>query len=231
MKYLIFTLIISGILISCGGGGGDTPEPTPTNNAPETPTLTYPTNNLLCINNSVAFTWGASTDPDGDSVSYQIQVAKDNLFTQIAHTLTSSTASKTIALDKGVAYYWRVKATDSKNASSNYSSTFQFYTEGTGVTNHLPFSPTLVKPALNATIQTNTVVLEWAASDVDTNDSLTYDVFFGTVNPPTTKQGDNISAKTLTVNVNASINYYWKVVVKDNKGGQTIGQVWNFVTD
>ena len=47
MKFLIFTLIISGILISCGGGGGDTPEPTPTNNAPETPTLTYPTNNLL----------------------------------------------------------------------------------------------------------------------------------------------------------------------------------------
>jgi len=33
----------------------------------------------------------------------------------------------------------------------------------------------------------------------------------------TNKQGDNISAKTLNVNVTTSTNYYWKVVVKDNK--------------
>ena len=89
----------------------------------------------------------------------------------------------------------------------------------------------MVKPALNANIQTTTTALEWNASDVDTSDALTYDVYFGTVNPPTNKQGDNISAKTLNVDVTASKNYYWKVVVKDNKGGKTIGQVWNFVTD
>ena len=232
MKKLLFTIGVTVALTSCGGGGGgDTPEPTPTNNAPLAPTLTYPTNNLLCIDNSVAFTWNTSTDPDGDTVSYQIQVAKDNQFTQIAHTLTSSTPNKTISLEKGIAYYWRVKATDSKNASSDYSSTFQFYTEGTGVTNHLPFAPVLVKPALNENITTSTAVLEWTASDVDTSDTLTYDVYFGTANPPTTKQGDNIATKTLTVNLNPSTNYYWKVVVKDNKGGQTIGQVWNFSKD
>lgn len=233
MKNFIYTLIISSFIVSCGGGGGDTPPepPVETNKAPSIPTLSYPTNNLLCIDNSVAFQWNASVDPEGNPISYQIQVAKDNLFTQLAHTLTSSTATKTIALEKGVAYYWRVKATDSKNAASNYSASFQFYTEGTGVTNHLPFSPTLVKPALNATVQTPTAVLEWTASDVDTSDTLTYDVYFGTANPPTNKQGDNISAKTLNVNVTTSTNYYWKVVVKDNKGGQTIGQVWNFVTD
>jgi hypothetical protein len=232
MKKVLFTIVASIVLASCGGGGGgDTPEPTPTNNAPSIPTLSYPTNNLLCIDNTVAFTWGVSTDADGDAVSYQIQVAKDNAFTQIAQTLTSTTASQTISLDKGVAYYWRVKATDSKNASSSYSSTYQFYTEGTGITNHLPFSPVLVKPTLNTNIQTATTVLEWSASDVDTSDALTYDVYFGTVNPPTTKQGDNISANTLSVNLSSSKSYYWKVVVKDNKGGQTIGQVWNFVTD
>jgi hypothetical protein len=66
---------------------------------------------------------------------------------------------------------------------------------------------------------------------VDTSDALTYDVYVGTSNPPTAKLGDNISANSLTVSVNASTNYYWKVVVKDNKGGQTIGQIWNFVTD
>lgn len=233
MKKLLYTIALTSVLISCGGGGGgDTPpDPVETNKAPSTPTLTYPTNNMLCIDNSVPFTWNVSSDPEGNTITYQIQVAKDNQFSQIAHTLTSTTAAQTIALEKGVAYYWRVKATDSKNASSNYSSTFQFYTEGTGVTNHLPFSPVLVKPVLNATIQTATATLEWTASDVDTSDALTYDVYVGTSNPPTAKQGDNISANFLTVSVNASTNYYWKVVVKDNKGGQTIGQIWNFVTD
>lgn len=28
-----------------------------------------------------------------------------------------------------------------------------------------------------------------------------------------------------------SKNYYWKVVVKDNKGGETIGQIWEFKTN
>lgn len=74
--------------------------------------------------------------------------------------------------------------------------------------------------------------LEWNENDVDATDVLTYDVFFGRVNPPTTKIGNNQTAKTLnTPNFFSSTNYYWKVLVKDGKGGETIGQVWNFKTD
>ncbi|MDO9274015.1 MAG: hypothetical protein Q7T92_00515, partial [Lutibacter sp.] len=80
--------------------------------------------------------------------------------------------------------------------------------------------------------QTGTsVTLAWTASDVDTSDSLTYDVYFGTVNPPTAIVSASQSASTLTKTVSASTTYYWKVAVKDGKGGQTIGQVWNFTTD
>jgi len=220
-------------MFSCGGGGGDnpTPPPTPENKTPTTPTLTTPTNGELCIDNSVNFQWNNSTDPDGDAINYQIQVAKDNQFSQITHTLSGNSTSTSISLDKGVAYYWRVKATDSKNASSDYSSVFNLYTEGEGEINHLPFAPELIKPELNEIVQTTTATLEWAASDVDTNDNLTFDVFFDSVNPPTTKTGDNQTTKTLNVDVVASSNYYWKVVVKDNNGGETIGQVWNFKTD
>ena len=126
------------------------------------------------------------------------------------------------------------EAMDTKNASSSYSSTFQFYTEGEGVTNHLPFSPELVNPVLNTAVQEATTTLEWTASDVD-GDPLTFDIFFDTVNPPTTKVGDNQSTTTLDVALDPSTNYYWKVVVKDTKDavilGQTIGQIWNFKTD
>lgn len=234
MKRLLFSLALSFSLVSCGGGGGgDTPPPPPppTNTAPSTPTLVYPTNNLLCINNAVQFQWNTSTDAQGDAITYQIQVAKDSQFSQIAHTLTGSTTSRSISLEKGVAYYWRVKATDSKNASSSYSSVFQFYTEGVGVTNYLPFSPELVSPTLNSVVQTTDTTLEWTASDVD-NDPLTFDVYFGTDNPPTAKVADSQSGLSYQVTgLTASTDYYWKVVVKDDKNGQTIGQVWSFKTD
>jgi hypothetical protein len=231
MRHLLYIVALSISLWSCGGGGDDPTPPPVVNTAPTVPTLTSPVNNSLCIDNVLNFQWNASTDAEGGVITYQIQVAKDNLFTQIAHTQTSTTTSKSITLEKGIAYYWRVKATDNKSAASNYSTTFNLYTEGIGITNHLPFSPVLVSPALNSVQTAATVNLQWTASDVDTSDTLTYDVYFGTANPPTVITSANQSASTLTKTVSASTTYYWKVVVKDGKGGQTIGQVWSFTTD
>ena len=234
MKNTIYAIVLTLILWSCGGGGGETPTPPPVvNTAPTVPILSSPVNNLLCIDNVLNFTWNSSTDAEGNAITYTIDVSKNNTFTEITHSQTTNSASKSITLDKGIAYYWRVKATDSKNASSEYSATFQFYTEGVGVTNHLPFSPALVSPTLNEVLHDapKTISLQWNASDSDAGDTLTYNVFFGTENPPVNKLGDNQSDKTLEVSLNSSTIYYWNVVVKDNKGGQTIGQVWNFVTD
>ena len=231
MRHLLYIAILSISLWSCGGGGDNPTPPLVVNTPPTVPTLTSPVNNSLCTDNVVNFQWNASADSQGDVITYQIQVAKDNLFTQIAHSLTSTTTNKSITLEKGIAYYWRVKATDSKSAASNYSATFNLYTEGVGITNHLPFSPILVSPALNSVQTAATVNLQWSATDVDATDTLTYDVYFGTANPPTIVTSANQSASTLIKTVAASTKYYWKVVVKDGKGGQTVGQVWSFTTD
>jgi len=231
MKKYSLLLLISLSFLSCGGGGDDPPPtPTPVNKAPSTPLQSAPTNNLLCIDNLVPFQWSVSTDPDGDAISYQLQIATNTSFTENLQTNVVTGTSTSVSLAKGIAYYWRIKAVDSKNASSSYSSTFNFYTEGEGISNHLPFIPALTGPDLNSVITATSVTLEWSASDVD-EDPLTFDVYLGTNNPPTTKIGDNQSATSLTTAVNASTNYYWKVVVKDDKGGQTIGQIWNFKTD
>lgn len=234
MKKLIYSVVIGFLIASCGGGGDDpkpTPTPEPENRAPSKPILVDPVNNLLCIDNAVSFKWNAVSDPDGDMVSYMLEIAENSAFSPIAHSLSITTNTKAVSLEKGVAYYWRVKAKDSKNLTSAYSSTYQFYTEGDGVINHLPFTPSLVKPALNAVEQNATTTLEWSANDVDTDDTLRYDIYFGTDNPPTAKQIENQSETTLEVTLSASINYYWKVVVKDGKGGETFGPVWTFKTD
>lgn len=231
MKNIFYILLLIGVLIySCGGSEEDEPTPQPNNNIPTVPTLLTPTNNLLCIDNIVTFKWNASTDPDKDAITYQIQIAKDTQFSQIIHTLTGSGTTQSISLEKGTAYYWRVKATDSKSTSSDYSTTYQFYTEGEGTSNHLPFSPILIKPDLSSVVMTATTILEWTANDVDGN-SLTFDVYFGTTNPPATKVSANQTETTLNVDLTSSTNYFWKIVVKDGKGGETQGQVWNFNTD
>ena len=237
MKKYLALLIIGGIAWSCGGdgsdddGGGTTPPDE--NVAPTVPVQVYPANNDLCIDNSVEFKWNAATDSDNNTpIKYQLEVATNTQFTNpVVSESNITTTTKTVSLEKGIVFYWRVKATDSEGLSSAYSGNNQFYTEGEGVSNYLPFAPELIAPALDATVQETSTTLEWTASDVDTDDTLTYDVYFGTQEDPTTLVLENSSETTYQATLTSSTSYYWKVVVKDDKGGQTTGQVWNFKTD
>lgn len=234
MRKIIYLASTALLFISCGGGGSDSPTPTPepVNTAPTVPSLVAPTNALLCINNTVNFEWSASTDIENNPIVYQIQIATDNQFAQIVSTAEVSSRTQTFTLDKGKSYYWRVKAIDSKNASSAYSGTFSFYTEGLAVANHLPFLPELIQPEINTTISGISATLKWFALDTDVTDVLKYDVYLGTTNPPTAKVGDNITTPVLEiVSLVPTTNYYWRVVVKDNKGGETRGSVWSFRTN
>jgi hypothetical protein len=228
MKKIIYLSVIGFFIISCSSSGNDSE---PANVAPTVPTLVAPTNNKLCIDNSVSFQWNLSTDANNDGITYQIQVAKDKGFSQIVKTVEGSTNTQNISLEKGVAYYWRVKATDVAKLSSDYSVTYNFYTAAEAVINHLPFSPDLMAPALNTALNLGTTTLKWTAVDVDATDKLVYDVYFGTVNPPATKVSENLTTNVFEVTVVASKEYYWKVVVKDNKGGETTGQIWKFKTN
>ena len=156
MRNKIFLLsIVSILFVYCGGGEtGPTAPPEPVNTAPSVPVLNSPTNNKLCISNIVVFEWSASTDSEKNPITYQLQVATDNQFAQIVNTSEVSGTTQSVTLDKGKAYYWRVKATDSKNASSSYSTVYSFYTEGVALSNHLPFIPELISPVNNAILNT-----------------------------------------------------------------------------
>jgi len=231
-RNLVYIALILGITISCSKGGDDggTPPAPKENIVPTVPVQLYPLNNTLCINNNVSFEWKASTDADGDALSYVVEVSESSSFTSLAFTAVSYSTAKLISLTKGKSYYWRIKAKDTKNGESAYSSVSQFLTEGEGVSNHLPFAPELVAPQLHAEIDGTSTTLSWTASDVD-NDDLTFDVYLDTNASPTTKVSENQSSTTFAATgLTASTRYYFKVVVKDDKGGATVGQVWSFST-
>ena len=230
MKKFLYIAIIGILIWSCGGDGDDLP-PTQENKAPSTPVQLYPANNDECIDNAVNFKWDASTDPNnGDIISYFVEVAKNSSFSPLLDSKTVSSTSITIPLEKGTTFYWRITAKDNKGLNSPLSSINKFYTEGVGVSNSAPSSPKLESPKLNDVAQVGEVVLEWDASDPNPGDVLSYSVYFDTVDPPVAKFPTEISTKKHTVTTTAGKHYYWKIVVNDNKGGKTIGQVWNFVT-
>lgn len=229
MKKLIAVSLFVIILVACGDSSEIDPVPTPkpqTNNAPSIPSLVSPNNGLLCTENTLDFSWNTSSDPDGDGVSYHIQVATNNSFSKDLQVLTTTSTKANFTLKKGVPYYWRVSAKDAKNKSSVYSPTWTFYSEGEGVSNHLPYAATLVSPELNASITEDAISLKWSSSDVD-NDPLVYDIYVGNINPPPlVLVNSNIS--TFDVILDNNQTYFWQIVVKDDAGGETIGQIWSF---
>ena len=230
MKNFIYLSIIGLLFVSCGSSGDDSLAE-PENVAPTVPVLTLPVDNKLCVSNTVTFEWNKSTDTNKDNITYTIEVAKDNQFAQIIKTVDGTSNSQNIELEKNTAYYWRIKAKDSKGLSSDFSSVYKFYTAGEAVINHLPFAPELLSPTINENLNITTASLKWNATDVDITDELTYDVYFGTVNPPTQKISENNSTKTVDATLESAKEYFWRVVVKDGKGGETVGQVWKFRTN
>lgn len=219
-------MIISILFFSCSGDSeSDAESPNPTGTA-----LISPANNKLCVSNTVNFEWKKAADKNNNDTSYLLEIAKDNQFTQIIETDEDTSTSRTMVLDKNTAYYWRVKTFNSQDLLSS-SAVYKFYTSANdAVENYVPFSPELTAPTMHSAVSGTTASLKWNATDVD-NDILTYDVYFGTTNPPTTKINENYAQTTVDVTLQPAKEYFWKVVVKDNKGGETVGQTWKFKTN
>lgn len=226
MKNFIYLSIISLLFLSCSGDSESEAEsPNPTVSS-----LISPANNKLCVSSTVNFEWKKSTDKNNDDISYLLEIAKDNQFTQIVESAEGTSTSRTIELEKNTAYYWRIKTLNSQVLLSS-SPVNKFYTSANdAVENYLPFSPELTAPVLNSALSGTTASLQWNATDVD-DDALRYDVYFGTANPPTVKINENYTQKTVDVTLQPAKEYFWKVVVKDGKGGETVGQTWKFKTN
>ncbi len=72
--------------------------------------------------------------------------------------------------------------------------------------------------------------LTWNCSDID-EDTLTYDVYFGTDAPPLTKVDSNLTSSSLRkIGLSENTLYYWRVVAKDRHDNFTSGPVWRFTT-
>ncbi len=92
---------------------------------------------------------------------------------------------------------------------------------------NIPSYPSPINHARGASITTN---LTWIGRDPDPTDTVTYDVYFGTSNPPP-KILSNYSTETYDPGILAyETPYNWKIISWDNSGTFSEGPLWNFST-
>lgn len=76
-----------------------------------------------------------------------------------------------------------------------------------------------------------TANLFWNCEDPE-EDPLTYDVYAGENNPPTTLIVEGLTTNTTPYeNLDEGTTYYWKVIAKDDHNNETASEVWWFETE
>ena len=78
----------------------------------------------------ILFQWTVSTDPEGSSVSYELDIARDAIFTDIEKSIVgipTNESDQTITLTGlPVTKYWRVRARDFEGQEGQWSSPAKF---------------------------------------------------------------------------------------------------------
>jgi len=94
-----------------------------------------------------------------------------------------------------------------------------------------PFNPYPPDSATNIDHTTLDVTLRWTATDPNSDAVLTYDLYFDTLNPPSTQIASGLSSASYFVDsLSYNTTYYWKLYITDDKGAITCGPVWQFTT-
>ncbi|WGS65606.1 cohesin domain-containing protein [Marinitoga aeolica] len=193
------------------------------NNPPLKPTLLEPVNNSENVPINASLKWSCS-DPDGDSLTYDIYIEKEPILSTPKEIGYDGT-SYSIILEPGETYYWKIVAKDGKGGETS-SDVYSFNTAS--VINNPPSKPILLSPANNSIDVEPDITLRWSANDPD-GDALTYDIYLDKTQNLNTPYKTNVKNTSLAVSgLELGVTYYWKVVAKDGKGGESTSDIYSF---
>jgi hypothetical protein len=198
---------------------------------PDTPTLAAPANTATGVSSSTSLTWNRTPF----AVSYDVylgtsssnMVKVGNVPAVLANDppLTYSFTPAT-PLQPATKYFWKVVALTNASAvlpsAVAHSATRTFTTGGTAGP---PAAPTNPSPSNGASSVGLSPTLTWSAAPAGT----TFNVAFGTTNPPPqVATGLTESAYTPPA-LSPSTQYYWRVTAVSS-GGTAAGNLWSFTT-
>ena len=184
--------------------------------APPSPSLNQPT--------TLTLEWAAS-DPDADVLRFDVYFGTENP-PPLAASNIATTTHPVVGLAFSTQYYWKIVVRDEHDAETSGP----VWTFTTRPENYPPNAPSSPSPANGATGRSvGSTTLTWNCTDPD-GDAITYDVHFGTANPPPVVATD-VAVKSYAPGVLLpSTLYWWRIVAHDARGATTTGPIWSFTT-
>ena len=149
------------------------------------------------------------------AAAYDVYFGTVNPPPLVGSTVSSQWVLATLA--EQTTYYWQVVAKNGSKVAPGPVWSFTTLTPPPDV----PSGPSPGTGAVDVSISAD---LDWA----DAARATSYDVYFGTTNPPGLV-GILTPSYWLLGPLNYQTTYYWKIVAK-NSGGSTSGPVWSFTT-
>lgn len=198
------------------------------NTPPNAPTNPNPADSATDVSTSPSLSVDVS-DSDGDAMDVTFYDAGDDSVIGTDSGISNGgTASVSWSgLSYSTSYSWYAIASDGV-VSGDASSTWSFTTEN--APNSPPNNPSNPSPGNGVTDVSIEPLLSWDGGDPD-GDDVTYDVYFDTGSPPTSKQASNQSATSFDPgSLSNDVTYYWRVVAWDELGEKQTGSIWSFTT-
>ena len=196
---------------------------TKVNNPPNTPSGPSPSDGASNVDIGVDLSWTGG-DPDGDDVFYDVYFGDYTPPPKVVNNQSSTTYDPGV-LDYETTYYWQIIAWD-EHGSSTQGPEWDFTTRA----NNPPNEPSNPSPTNGATNVDPDANLSWTGGDPDSEDTVVYDIYFGTSNPPPLVyyEYNDTTYDPGTMSINTK--HYWRIISRDNHGAETEGSLWEFTT-
>jgi hypothetical protein len=193
------------------------------NNPPNEPSDPSPSDGASDIDIDADLSWTCS-DPDSDTLSYDVYFGNVSNPPLIASDIALTSYDPGV-MNLNETYFWKIVAIDSFGASAEGP----IWSFTTGL-NDPPYTPSNPDPSDGATGVGIDADISWSGGDPNPGDTVTYDIYFGTISPPpilvTNHPDTNYNPGTMVFNT----KYYWEIVAKDNYGENSTGPIWSFTT-
>jgi putative hemolysin len=193
----------------------------PPNEPPYAPYKPDPADRETGVPTDQVLTWHAS-DPERDRLTYDVYFGTSSTPPLVAEGLTTPSYDPP-SLRADTIYYWIVAVSD--GAHETVGPTWKFRT---AVPNRAPYEPYAPSPADRASGVPVAQVLTWRCYDPD-RDTLTYDVYFGTMYPPLLVSRGLTTTVYSPSTLSQGMNYYWGIRASDGIN-TTVGPTWRFQT-
>jgi hypothetical protein len=194
---------------------------------PYTPSNPTPGNGSTNISLPTNLTWTGG-DPDSNhTVTYDVYLGLDPNPPLVASDLTTTLYTPAI-LEYSTHYYWQIVARDNTNATTT-GPLWDFITMDPP--NLPPYPPNTPNPQNESIDISPNPTLSWSGGDPDLNDTVMYDVYFGTTPVPQKAASNLTSPSYIPGQLTYSTNYFWMIVAWDNHNASTPGPVWSFTTN